>query len=209
MEISNSIDLDALKTTTKSFWKETDDDLFFLCHSIALSNPQKAEELLLMHKEDISNLCLPLVEISPKISIELANQGTHVSLVQNKWWELTFNAINLLIAEDRETADKIIQENDEHFAKEISSMCVLDLEDSYLLKSIQLIGKNNKSILEAIVRKIDMERHEKSVKSTLSDSRTTRTTVARLHELIKYCAPYSDEPEVFLKLIKLRRPRNT
>lgn len=209
LEISNSIDLNALKITTKSFWKETDDDLFFLCHSIALSNPQKAEELLLMHKDEISHLCLPLVEISPKLAVELANQGIQVSLVQNNWWESTFTAISLLIAEDRETADRIIRENDEQFAKKISSICVLDFEDSYLLKSIQLIGKNNESTLETIVRKIDVEKLVKNVRSTLADSRTTKTTVFRLHNLIQYCAPYSEEPQVFLKLIKLRRPRKT
>lgn len=209
LEISNNIDLNALKITTKSFWKETDDDLFFLCHSIALSNPQKAEKLLLMHKDEISHLCLPLVEISPKLAVELANQGIQVSLVQNNWWESTFTAISLLIAENRETADRIIRGNDEQFAQKISSICVLDFEDSYLLKSIQLIGKNNESTLEAIVRKIDLEKLEKNVRSTLADSRTTKSTVSRLHDLIKYCAPCREDPQVFLKLIKLRRPRKT
>ena len=186
LEISNSIDLNALKTTTKSFWKETNDDLFFLCHSIALSNPQKAEELLLMHKEEITHLCLPLVEISPQLAIELAKHGAQVSLVQNNWRESTVNAIQLLLEKDAETADAILLGNGEHLAKEISSICVLDFEDSYLLRSIQLIGKNKRTTLETIVRKIDLERLEKSVRNTLSDSRTTRTTVSKLHELIEY-----------------------
>ena len=152
---------------------------------------------------------MPLVEISPKLAIELAKQGAQVSLVQNNWWESTFNAIQLLLEKDEETADTIILENSEHLAKEISSMCVLDLEDSYLLKSLQLIGKNKKTTLEAIVRRIDLERLEKSVRNTLSDSRTKRTIVSRLHELIEYCAQYSEEPQAFLKLIKLRRPHKS
>ena len=164
---------------------------------------------MLMHKDEITQLCLPLIEISPRLAIELAKKGVQVSLVQNNWWETTFTAIELLIAEDSETADKIILENDELFSKKISSVCVLDFEGSYLLKSIQLIGKNSESTLEAIVRKIDLERFEKSIRSTLSDSRTTRTTVSRLHELIAYCAPYSENPQAFLKLIKLRRPHKT
>jgi len=209
LKICELIDLKAIDTTTKSFWEKTDDDLFYLCHSIALSCPQKAEELLLMHKSEINKLCLPLIEISPKLAIELSRQGVQISLVQNNWWELTFTAIDLLITEDRETADKIILENDTSLAKEISSICVLDLENSYILKSIQLISKNNRSTLEAILRKIDLERFEKSVRSTLLDSRTTRMTVSRLHELIEYCAPYSEKPNDFLKFIKLRRPHKT
>ena len=209
VEICGLIDLDALEATTKAFWKATDDDLFLLCHSIALGDPQKAEQFLFLHKEKISNLCLPLVEISPQLAIELAKQGAHVSLVQNNWWESTFNAIQLLLEKDAETADAIILGNGEHLAKEISSICVLDFENSYLLRSTQLIGKNKRTTLETIVRKIDLERLEKSVRNTLSDSRTTRTTVSRLHQLIEYCALFSEEPEAFLKLIKLRRPRKS
>lgn len=209
LKICELIDLKALDTTTKTFWEKTDDDLFFLCHSIALPCPQKAEDLLLMHKDEITMLCLPLIEISPRLAIELSNQGVQVSLVHDNWWELTFTAIDLLIAENRETANKIILENDKPLAKAISSICVLDLENSYLLKSIQLIGKNNEFTLKTILREIDLEGLEKSIRSTLSDSRTTRTTVSRLHELIEYCAPYSEKPQAFLKLIKLRRPRKT
>ena len=204
-EICNLIDLKTISETTKSFWEKTDDDLFFLCYCIALGNPQKAEQLMYSNKDKIRHLRLPLIEISPRLAIELSVKGIGVSLIDNGWWDLTRTAIGLLIDQDKEAADMIIQKNDASISNAISSICVLDLENSFLLESLKLIGNNKRSTLELVVNQIDLAMLQKHVLNTLSDSRTTRTAVKRLHELIDYLALFSSNSQSFLELKKIRR----
>ena len=206
-EICNLVDLRSINQITESFWEKTNDDLFFLCCSIALGDLHKAEELLLTHEEKITHLCLPLVEISPKLAVELSKRGKQVSLVQNNWWGLTYSAIKLLIKEDCETADKIILDNSTCLSSELSTISVLDLDKPFLLKTLQLIGNNKHAALVAIVSQIDLPKLEGSIRRILSDSRVTKTIISRLHDLIKYLATYSADPQIFLNLNKLRRPR--
>lgn len=203
--ICNLVDLEALNIMTEAFWEKTDDDLFFLCHSIGLGAPQKAEQFIRNNKSKIIHLRLPLIALSPKLAIELSKAGAHISLVENRWWDSTCEAVDMLINEDAEEANTIILSNDRAFAKEISSLCTLDLDDSSLLKTLKLIGDNNRSVLERIVNQIELTEFKDSVIKTLSDSRTTRTKVTRLHELIDYIALFSSNPQSLLELKKIRR----